>query len=224
MPLRASRWTRASGGSSDCLPGETMNTRTWTRVLIAVLCAFSGLVDTLSATGLVVELSPDGLWGPGVHTLAVSGPLQIAGAALLVFGRKTRWALCILGVYVFLVSVLGDLPLIFRTDVSGSAIAGLLGNLAVMGGILYWLHSDRRLSAQEAKPALPTTNAAPAQVACHTAALPGRFRSAHGIRLRATNCKQPRLSGPPMPQSGRRAAACWHPAPAGRAPHSARIS
>ena len=201
-----------------------MNTRTWTRVLIAVLCAFSGLVDTLSATGLIVELSPDGLWGPGVHTLAVSGPLQIAGAALLVFGRKTRWALCILGVYVFLVSVLGNLPLIFRPGVSGSAIAGLLGNLAVMGGILYWLHSEPILSAQKAKPALPTTNPAPAQVTCHTTPLPGRLRSAHRIHLGATGGKQPRLSRPPMPRSGRRAASYWRPAPAGRAPHPAWIS
>lgn len=154
--------TRASGEPRGCLPEETMNTRTWTRVLIAVLCTISGLVDTLCATGLVVELSPDGRWGPGLHTLAVSGPLQIVGAALLLSGRKTRWALKILGCYVFLVAVFGNLPLIFHSDVRGSAIAGLLGNLAVMGGIVFWLYSDRTPDAHEAEPALPMTNPAPA--------------------------------------------------------------
>ena len=149
-----------------------MNTRTWTRILIAVACSISGLVDTLGATGLVVELSPDGRWGPGVHTLAVSGPLQIVGAALLVFGRQTRWALSILGCYVFLVGVFGNLPLIFHSGVSGSAIAGLLSNLAVLGGILYWLHSEHILSVQKAKPALPSTNPAPAQLPLRASALP----------------------------------------------------
>lgn len=138
-----------------------MNLRTWTRVLIAVSFSVSGLAETLSATGLVVELSPDGRWGPGVHTLAVSGPLQIAGAALLVSGRKTRWALSILGCYVFLASVFGNLPLIFNPGVGGSAIAGLLINLAVMAGISYWLYSERMESARRAIPALPTANPAP---------------------------------------------------------------
>ncbi len=118
-----------------------MNLRTWARVLIAVSFSISGLVETLSATGLVVELSPDGRWGPGVHTLAVSGPLQMVGAALLASGHKTRRVVCILGCYVFLASVFGNLPLILIPNVGGSAIAGLLINLAVMGGILYWLHS-----------------------------------------------------------------------------------
>jgi uncharacterized membrane protein YphA (DoxX/SURF4 family) len=80
-----------------------MNLRTWARVLIVVSFSISGLVETLSATGLVVELSPDGRWGRGVHTLAVSGPLQMVGAALIASGRKTRWALSILGCYVFLI-------------------------------------------------------------------------------------------------------------------------
>lgn len=139
-----------------------MNLRTWARVLIAVSFSISGLLETLSATGLVVELSPDGRWGPGVHTLPVSGPLQMVGAALIASGRKTRWVLSLLGCYVFLVSVFGNLPLIFNPDVGGSAIAGLLSNLAVMGGILYWLHSERIPSAHGAKSALPMTNSAPA--------------------------------------------------------------
>lgn len=138
-----------------------MNLRTWVRVLIAGAISISGLVETLSATGLVVELSPDGRWGSGVHTLAVSGPLQLMGAALLASGRKTRWALRILGCYVFLTSVFGNLPLIFNPNVGGSAITGLLGNLVVMGGILYWLRSERMPSAHEAEPALPMTNPAP---------------------------------------------------------------
>jgi len=139
-----------------------MNLRTWARVLIAVLFSISGLVETLGATGLVVELSPDGRWGPGVHTLSVSGPLQMVVAALVAYGRKTRWALSILGCYVFLVSVLGNLPLIFNPDVGGSAIAGLLSNFAVMGGIFYWLHSERIQSTHRARPALPMADPAPA--------------------------------------------------------------
>ena len=137
-----------------------MNLRTWARVLIAASFSISGLVDTLSATGLVVELSPDGRWGPAVHTLAVSGPLQLAGAALVAFGRQTRWVLSILGCYVLLVSVLGNLPLLSNPDVGGSAFAGLLGNLAIMGGILYWFLSERMSRTRRARPAPPTTNPA----------------------------------------------------------------
>jgi len=119
-----------------------MNLRTWARVLMAVSLSISGLVETLGATGLVLELSPDGRWGTGVHTLSVSGPLQLIGAALLASGRSTRWALSILGCYVFLVSVFGNLPLVFHPDVGGDAIVGLLCNFAVMGGILCWLYSE----------------------------------------------------------------------------------
>jgi uncharacterized membrane protein YphA (DoxX/SURF4 family) len=171
-----------------------MNLRTWARVLIAVSFSISGLVETLSATGLVVELSPDGRWGPGVHTLAVSGPLQMVGAALLAFGHKTRWVVSILGCYVFLASAFGNLPLIFDPNVGGSAIAGLLINLAVMGGVLYWSHTERLPSAQWVKSALPMTHSAtawparllvcqdpsgpqtnaPSQVAGHAAVLPCR--------------------------------------------------
>jgi uncharacterized membrane protein YphA (DoxX/SURF4 family) len=139
-----------------------MNLRTWARVLIAVSFSISGLVETLSATGLVVELSPDGRWGPGVHTLAVSGPLQMVGAALLAFGHKTRWVVSILGCYVFLTSVLGNLPLVFDPHVGGSAIAGLLINLAVMGGVLYWLRTERLPNAQCVKTALPMAHSATA--------------------------------------------------------------
>jgi len=138
-----------------------MNLRTWARVFISVACFVMGLVETLSATGLLVELSPDGHRGSGVHTLAVSGPLQMVGAALIASGRKIRWALSILGCYVFLVSVFGNLPLIFNSGVGGSAIAGLLTNLAVMAGISYWLYSERTESAQRAIPALPAANPAP---------------------------------------------------------------
>ena len=139
-----------------------MNLRTWVRVLIAVSFAISGLAETLSSTGLVVELSSDGRWGSGVHTLAVSGPLQMVGAALLASGRKTRWVLGILGCYVFLVSVFGNLPLILNPGVGWSAIAGLAINLAVMGGILYWFHNEPTLGAHRTGPALQMTNPASA--------------------------------------------------------------
>ena len=51
-----------------------MNLRTGVRALIAISILISGLVETLGATGLVMELSPAHRWGAGVHTLAVSGP------------------------------------------------------------------------------------------------------------------------------------------------------
>ena len=139
-----------------------MSLRTWSRVLLAVAFTVSGLAETLGATGLVVELSPDGLWGSGVHTLAVSGPLQLMGAVLLATGRKTRWTLSILGGYLLLVSVFGNLPLIFHRDVGGSAITGLLINLAILGGLLYGFHSERTPGTDRAKPALPMINPAPA--------------------------------------------------------------
>jgi hypothetical protein len=139
-----------------------MNLRSGARVFITVSVSISGIVETLSATGPVVELSPNNLLGPGVHTLAVSGPLQMLGAVLVACGRKTRWTLGILGCYVFLVSVFGDLPLIFHPDVSGNAIVGLLSNLAVMGGLLCWLRGERILSAHRAELALPMANSATA--------------------------------------------------------------
>jgi uncharacterized membrane protein YphA (DoxX/SURF4 family) len=125
---------------------RTMNLRTWARILVAISFFLSGLAETLSATGLVVEISPDARWGPGLHAMAIGGPLQMAGAALLLSGRKTRWALGILICYVSLGSVFGNLPQIFDPHVGGSAIAGLLSNMAVIGGLLYWLHGERATS------------------------------------------------------------------------------
>lgn len=136
-----------------------MNLRTWARVLIAVSFSISGLVETIGATGLVVELAPGGHWVSGIHTLAVSGPLQIVGAAVLASGRKTRWALIILGCYVFLVGVFGNLPQVFNPSVGGNALTGLLSNLAVMGGIMYWFHTEGMPNASRAEPVVPMTDA-----------------------------------------------------------------
>jgi hypothetical protein len=70
--------------------------------------------------------------------------------------------LSILGGYVFLVGVCGNLPLIFNPNAGGSAIAALLINLAVMAGIWYWFRTERIPSVHGAKPALPMANLAPA--------------------------------------------------------------
>ncbi len=121
----------------------TMNPRTWVRLSIAVCFCLTGLAETLSATGLVVELSPDGRWGAGVHTLAVSGPLQMTGAILLVFSRKTRWTLSILGAYVCLSAIFVNLPRCVTSDVGGNAVVGLLINVAVLSAILLWFRSER---------------------------------------------------------------------------------
>ena len=142
-----------------------MSLQTCVRALIAISFFVSGLVETLGATGLVVELSPAHRWGPGVHTLAVSGPLLIMGAALLAFGLNTRWVFSILGCYVLLGSVLGDLPLIFKSEPDGNAITELFINLVVISGILYWFYGERRLRAGCARPAHTMTN--PASVLAH---------------------------------------------------------
>ena len=86
-----------------------MNLRTTARLLITSAYFLSGLAETLSATGLVIELSPAVGWGLGANTLPLGGALQMAGAALLASGRKTRCALGILLGYVFLGSVVGNL-------------------------------------------------------------------------------------------------------------------
>ena len=137
-----------------------MNSRTCARILIAVLFAGSGLVEMLGATGLIVELSPDGRWASGMHSLAIGGPLQLVGAAMLASGHKTRWAMGILGCYAFLVCVFGNLPLISNSDVGWNALLGLLNNLAVMGGIIYWFHSERKPGDYQAKLAHPSVNPA----------------------------------------------------------------
>jgi hypothetical protein len=84
---------------------------------------------------------------------------------MLAFGRRTRAVLNILGCYVFLTLVLGNLPLIFKPQVGVYAIAGVIGNLAVLGGILFWFHNDRISSAPWTKHALPMANPAPAREA-----------------------------------------------------------
>lgn len=129
-----------------------MKLRTWARILIALSFSLSGLVETLSATGLVVEWSPTGHWDSGVHVLAIGGPLQLAGAVLLLSGRKTRWALGILGCYVVLASIFEALPFLFKPELGGFAFAGLLSNLAVIGGILYWFDRERSVSSLIAPP------------------------------------------------------------------------
>jgi len=126
-----------------------MNLRTPVRILIAASFLVSGLVESLSATGLSVEFSSGGLLGNPAHILAVSGPLQVLGAVLIASGRKTRWAFIVLGCYIFLVSVFGNVPLIFKPE-GVNAIAGLAANVAILGGILYWLHGERSTGA--AKP------------------------------------------------------------------------
>jgi len=141
--LSAIRQIRGASGPVGRDFGGTVKLRTWARVIIASTCFLSGLVETLSATGLVIEVSPDARWGAGVQTLALGGPLQMAAAALLASGRKTRWALVILLCYFSLGSVFSNLPRIPDPDVGGSAIAGLLINGAVIGGLLYWLNGER---------------------------------------------------------------------------------
>ena len=115
-----------------------MNLRTWTRYLLAVSFTVSGLIETLGATGVVFELSPDGLWGSGTHTLAVGGPLQLVGAAVLLSGRQTRLTLRLLGCYLVLASLFGNLPHVINSNLDVSALAGLLANLAVLSGIFFW--------------------------------------------------------------------------------------
>ncbi len=118
-----------------------MNPRTWARYFIASSSFLSGLVNLFGTTGLVIELSPDGRWGTGVRSIAVGGLLQLVGAVVLASGRMTPWALILVGSYVLLVGVFGNLPLLSNPDVGLSALAGLLVNLAIIGGILYWFRN-----------------------------------------------------------------------------------
>ena len=74
--------------------------------------------DPLSAMGVLFEGSPDAQISLGFSTLAVGGPLQMAGAALLASGRKTCWPWA-----------------------SSSCMRRLC--MAATGGLLYWLESER---------------------------------------------------------------------------------
>lgn len=135
-----------------------MNLRTGTRILIAVSFLILGLIETLGAPGLLVELPPEDRWGSGIHTLTVSGPLQLARAAVLASGRKTCWALIILGTYVVLAGLFGNLPLIFNPAGGGNALTGLLGNLALLGGIVCCLCGERLPTGQRVEPSIPWFN------------------------------------------------------------------
>lgn len=122
---------------------QSMKLPTWARLLSAVFFLLSGLAETLGATGLVIQVAPAAIWGPATHTIAVGGLMQITSAALLALGRKTRWALMSLLVYVTLGSIFGNLPRVLSSSVDGSAIAGLAVNLVSMAGLLCWLRFER---------------------------------------------------------------------------------
>ncbi len=142
-----------------------MNLRTWTRYLLAVSFTVSGLIETLGATGVVFELSPDGLWGSGTHTLAVGGPLQLVGAAVLLSGRQTRLTLRLLGCYLVLASLFGNLPHVINSNLDVSALAGLLANLAVLSGIFFCLCGRRTPGTVRELPFITAHNPGPASLA-----------------------------------------------------------
>lgn len=120
-----------------------MNLRTWARLLVALSFFLSGLAETLSATGFVVEVSRKATWDSDAHTLALGGVVQMTAAAMLVVGRKTHWALAVLIAYLALGSIFGILPRFFTPDAAGSPIASLLSNMAIIGGLLHWFHLER---------------------------------------------------------------------------------
>lgn len=143
---------------------SVLNLRTVARSLIGASFFFAGLAETLSATGLVVELAPGMFWGMEPHTLPLGGPVQIAGAALLFSRRKTVWALGVLVAYLILGTIFSNLPLILRPEVGDAALAGLVSNMAVVGGMLYWLQAERSARGHAsdvhlAEPALPEADA-----------------------------------------------------------------
>ncbi len=126
-----------------------MGLRSWARILVAVSFFISGLAETLSATGFVLEVSPKANWDSDAHTLALGGVVQMTAAAMLVLGRKTHWALAALIAYLALGSVFGILPRFFTPDAAGSPITSLLSNMAVIGGLLHWLHLERTPEEKE---------------------------------------------------------------------------
>ncbi|QOY87067.1 hypothetical protein [Paludibaculum fermentans] len=130
-------------------PRDAMSLRAWARILIAASFFISGLAETLSATGFVIEVSPKANWDSDAHTLALGGVVQMTAAAMLVLGRKTHWALAALIAYLTLGSIFCILPRFFTPDAAGSPIASLLSNMAVIGGLLHWLHLERAPQEKE---------------------------------------------------------------------------
>ncbi|MGJ5820456.1 hypothetical protein [Paludibaculum fermentans] len=120
-----------------------MTLRAFARILIAMSFFLSGLAETLSATGFVIEVSPRANWDTDIHTLALGGVVQMSAAAMIVFGHKTHWALAALIAYLALGSIFGILPRFFTPDAGGSPIASLLSNMAIIGGLLHWFHLER---------------------------------------------------------------------------------
>ncbi len=139
----AERCSQPTFSGADAREGQA-NLRPLGRVLIAIAFFLLGLAETLNATGLVIETSPDAQGGAGSRTLVLGGPLQMAAAVLLASGRKTRWALGILLCYAFLASVFANLPQILNSDVAGNATVGLIVNIAAIGILLQWLHVEWR--------------------------------------------------------------------------------
>lgn len=115
------------------------------QILISIAFFLMGLAETLSSTGLVIQISPDARWGPGVRTLALGGLLQMAASILLASGRKTRWALCVLLCYAGLGIIVLDLPPSITHDAGITSMAAIVCKLAAIGGLAYCL---RRVSSQ----------------------------------------------------------------------------
>ena len=107
---------------------------------------FSGLGTGRNAErygfGDMIELLPGAQASLGMQSLAVGGPLRIAGGAWLASGRKTRRVLALLVGYLVLVSLFGNLPGLIHPDPSGKALAGMITNMAVIGGLLHWMQSE----------------------------------------------------------------------------------
>jgi len=71
----------------------------------------------------------------------------MAGAASAIVCRKTPWALGILVCYVALGSVFWQPAQSSIPMLAPVRLPALLSNLAVIGGLLYWLHAERAASS-----------------------------------------------------------------------------
>lgn len=110
---------------------------------IFLLTGYDKLVDVDDAAGDIAEI---GLPFPTLLAF-VAGLVELVCGALLALGRRTDWAAAGLLLFLVPVTVLMENPL--RADANFGTVIDFLKNLAIMGGLLMVVLTERAAGGRD---------------------------------------------------------------------------